>query len=383
MRKISAYVILVMMLLCSSAHADVFYLTASGDVGRISISGADSADLLGTQYTTSWNDPFLGSYWDGSTTRVILVDRTTNTAASGDTALIFNPSDMTAPIESARKVLAGVYSAQVMAGSDNGRAIFFASGNSVHEFSTDDFSLTRSYTYTPKTSEDITSEIIGMITGSNTINILLQQDISRDVVLRFDGQLKEDVKDSFQRRPLEYETAAISWLSNSRVAAGHEYGVDIWSNSRGFLHVLSTDAPVKALCEDGGNGFYFIEQSESEGRYTTILKHYISGEEITTLFTTTEGQTYRLIRDGDNGLIAAIVGGELLVYWMHDDVLLGEYDSYDLGGKPVQITASNVSGDDGKKSNNCSVSGIGMILIFAVGFMFLKEKGISQNESVL
>ena len=362
-----------MLMICTAAHADIVYLTASGDVGRVSISGSGSADLYGTQYTTSWSNPFLGSYWTGSTTRVILVDRTTDTTTSGDTALIFDPLNLTKPLDTTRKVLAGVYSAQAMAGSDNGKAVFFASGSSIYEFSTGNFSLTRSYTYKPKTSEDITAEITALITGSNVIYALVNQDISRDVVLGFDGQLSEDVSKSFQNKPLAHEASSISWLSGSRVAAGHEYGIDVWRNYSGFLRMLSTDVPVKAVCQDSGNGFYFIEQSESEDIYTTTLKHYESEEGISTLFTNTEGQTCRLVRDGDNGILAVIAGDELLVYRMNDDALLCEYDSSELGGFPVQIVSSTVSGDDGKNSSGCSMTGIGMML-FLAGACILSKK---------
>ena len=366
MRKFSAGMILVMMmmvLVCSASHADIVYLTSEGDMGLVKLDGARSADLHGTQYTTSWSNPFLGSYWNGSSTRVILVDRTTDTTASGDTAYTFNPSDLTSPIETKRRVLAGVYSAQAMAGSDNGRAVFFASGSSVLEFSTDDFSLRRSYTYKPKSSDDITAEITGLMTGTNVIYALTQQDISRDIVLGFDGQLRDDVS-TFEKKPLAYETEAISWLSGSRVAAGHEYGVDVWFDSRGFLPALSTDAPVKAVCEDGGTGFYFIEQYESDDVYTTTLKHYSSGK-VSTLFTNTIGQTCQLVRDKDNWIIGVIAGDTILVYRMDDDVLLGEYDSILLGGLPLQIAVSNVSGDKGKNNSGCSLSGMGMMLFLA------------------
>ena len=378
MRKFLVFLVSVIFALASTgANADIVYLTDSGALGRIGITGAESTDLYGTQYAVSWNDPFLGSYWDGSNSRVILVERETDTAASGDTALVFNPADLTRPIDSERKVLAGVYSAQAMAGSENGRGIFFASGSSIHEFSTSDFSLSRSYTYKPKTSEDITAEITALMTGSNVIYALVKQENSCDIFLGFDGQLREDVTKNFERTALYSDAAAISWLSNARIAAGHTDGIDVRGrNSRVFGRMLSTDVPVKALCEDAGDGVYFIEQSEIDDVYTTSLKHYISDTEITELFTNTEGQAYTLLRDKDSGIVSAIVGDVILVYMMDGDILLGKYDSSELGGIPVQIASSTVSGDDGKSSSGCSVSGMGMLLILAAGCMFLKRYGI-------
>ena len=132
---------------------------------------------------------------------------------------------------------------------------------------------------------------------------------------------------------------------------------------------------MKAVCQDDGSGFYFIEQYEDEAICTTTLKHYNS-EEAVTLFTNTEGHGCRLLRDGDNGIIAAIVGDEILVYSMEKDILLGEYGRAELGGIPEQIALSTVKGDDGKSSSGCSVAGMGMLLILAAGCMFLKRYGI-------
>ncbi len=374
MRKFVVSLASVMLaLVCSASHADIVYLTASGDVGLITTIGSVSADLDGIQYTSSWSDPFLGSYWTGSSTRVILVDRTDDITASGDTAYTFNPSNLTSPVETKRRVLDGVYSVQAMAGSNNGRSVFFTSGNLIREFSTGDFSLTRSYTYNPKTSEDITAEITGLMTGSNVIYALVQQTNSRDVLLKFDGQLREDAYRSFSNIPLRSEAETISWLSNSRLAIGHEYGVDVCADGKNVVRLLSSDAPVKAVCQDAGDGFYFIEQYESGDIYITTLQHYSSGE-LSTLFMNTEGDTCRLVRDGDNGIIGVIAGDELLVYSMNEDELLGEYDRASLGGLPVQITMSAVSGDDGKSSSGCSITGMGMMMILLAGMCMLSKR---------
>ena len=363
----------MMMMLCTCAQADIVYMTDDGDMGLVKLNGALSSDLYGTQYTTSWSNPFLGSYWNGSSTRIILVDRTTDTAASGDTAYTFSPSDLTRPIETSRRVLAGMYSTQAFAGSDNGRAVFFASGNSIREYSTEDFSLTRSYTYKPKTSEDIDSEIACLITGSNVIYALVQQTNSCDVVLEFDGQLRDDVS-SFRNWPLSHDTEGIAWLEGTRVAAWHDYGIDMRVNTGGFVRMLSTDVPVRAVCRDSGNGYYFIEQSESEGIYTTELKHYSSGK-VSTLYTNTEGQMCRLVRDGDNGIIGAIAGDVILVCRMEDDILIGEYDGEMLGSFPVQLAVSHVTGSSKKDNSGCSLtlSGMGM-MIFLAGVCALRKR---------
>ena len=366
----------MLALVSTGANADIVYLTDSGAMGLIRTTGAASADLSGTQYTVSWTDPFLGSYWNGSKTRIILVDRTTDTTESGDTALVFDTSDLAHPIETERKVLSGLYDSQVIASAYNGRSVFFASGTSIHEFRTSDFAPSRSYMYSPKTSDDITAEITGMIVNSNVIYALVQQTNSRDVLLRFDGQLREDVSDSFEKVHLAEDTAAISWLSSSRIAIGYGEGVSVRGNSRFFSQIVSSDAPVKAVCQDSGSGFYFIEQSEAGDTCTTTLKHYESLTDISTLYTNNNGRTCQLVRDSDNGIFAAIAGDKILVYEMNRDILLGEYDSSQLGSLPVQIAASTVKGDDGSTNSGCSAAGTGMLLILAAGCMFLKRYGI-------
>ena len=375
MRRILVLLVSMMLMVCTSASANIVYLTSSGAMGVISTSGSDTTELIGTKYTVSWNNPLLGSYWNGSSTNIILVDRTTDLTTSGDTALIFSPLDLTRPINSTRRVLAGVYSANAIAGSERGRSVFFASDSSIYELSTENFSLTRFYTYIPNSIEDIDAEITELITGSNVIYALVKQDISRDVVLRFDGQLRDDVSGSFINRPLAYGAETISWLSGSRVAAGHVQGVDVWQDDRGFRPVLSTDIPVKAVCQDSGNGFYFIEQDESEGVYTTTLNHYSYGEGmISMLYTTTEGRTCRLLRDRSSGIVSAIVGDKILLYKMNRDTLIGEYDSSELGGVPVQIALTSVPGDNGSNSSGCSLSGIGMMMIFLAGVIVSRKK---------
>ena len=71
-----------MMMLCASAYADIVYTTDTGNMGLIKVNNSDSVDLYGTQYTGADSDSFLGSYWDGSKSRVILIDRTTDTTTS-------------------------------------------------------------------------------------------------------------------------------------------------------------------------------------------------------------------------------------------------------------------------------------------------------------
>ena len=373
MRKLLTCVIsiILVMILYACAFADIIYMTDTGDIGRIIVK-SESTDLSGIEYDGTDSDSFLGSYWDGSTSRVILVDRTTDTTSSGDTALIFNPSNLSAPVNSEPKVLAGIYNAQAMASTNSGRGVFFASGASIYEFNTGDFSVTRSYTYTPKTSEDIAPNFKALLSGSSNVYALGEKENSGDVMLRFDGQLRDDVSKNFGLYSAPSGATDIAWLNNSVPAVAHDTGVSVWRSSK-FVQMVSSDYPVKAVCLDTGSGFYFAEQSESGDTYTTTLKHYASGSDTTTLRTETGGSACKLIYDSDNGLLAALIGSKILIYSMHDDTLIDEYDSESLEGQPINIIMSYVKGDDGKSSSGCDISGAGMIILLAGALIFRKR----------
>lgn len=369
MRKIFVSIIFLLAL-CVSAYADVVYTTDSGNMGLIKISGSDSAELSGIQYTGAGENSFLGSYWNGNNSRIILVDRTTDTNTSGDTALIFDPTNLSNPIDSEKIVLDGVYNTQTIAGTYNGRGIYFGSEASIHEFTTENFSPARSYTY-KLTSSDKTAPVIkSIITSTYAVYALFSQEDSGDFVLTFDGQLRDDVADNFSRRETSADTSCMSWVHNS-VALAHTEGVDFIGRDS-FMRALSTDSPVKALCEDGGSGFYFAEQKVSGDSYITILKHRESSN-TKELFTDTAGKTCQLMRDTNNNILAGIIGSKIIICNMNDDTIIGEYGSSSLGGLPRNIAMSYVNGDDGKTKSGCEVAGTGIIMLLAGALIFMKQ----------
>ena len=373
MRKILVSMILV-MIVNACACADIIYTTDAGNLGLIKVQSQTSVDLYGTQYSGVGRDSLLDAYWNSGTSRIILVDRTTNTATSGDTALIFKPSDLTHPIDSEPKVLSGVYDTQALVSSYNGKGLFFASGASIHEFSTEDFSLSRSYRYTPDTSEDITPSIKSLLTGQYTVYALVEQDSSEDILLVFDGQLRDDTGKNFAKYRAPSGAEMIVWLKGSVLALAHDDGVSYLNSSVGFYSVVSSDAPVKALCRDSGSGFYFAEQVQSGDSYTTTLRHYSSETKTsTTLHAETGDSVSRLLYDDDGGVLAALLGNKVFLYNLRGDALIAEYDNSLLGGKPVQIALSYSSGDDGKNSSGCDMSG-GGILLLLIGAMIFRRR---------
>ena len=366
MRKILVSTILV-LILCACAQANIVYTTDAGALGLIRTSST-SADFRGTQYTNSGTDTLLGSYWDGGNPRIILVNRTTDLAASGDTALIFDPSRLTSPIDEEAKTLAGLYNAQAVEGSYSGRGLFFTSGAAIHEFDTSSFSAVRSYTYKPASGDSYTPTVKSIISSNSRIYCLIDRESRYPKFLGFDGQLRDDVS-SFVNVTVSSDASCIAWLSNSRIVAGTPEGVSLW-RSRGFVNVLSSDAPVTAVCQDNGDGFYFTEQTSSGDTYTTTLRHYMDDTNtISTLYTDYSGKACQLIREENNKLLAAIVGSHILVYSMSDDSLIGEYSSDILGGLPVNVALSSVSGDDGKTNSGCNAGAGGVIMLLACVFL--------------
>ena len=176
---------------------------------------------------------------------------------------------------------------------------------------------------------------------------------------------------SFETEYLPSGTTEISWLSNSRVAAAHTDGVSVWGRN-GFVSIVSSDAPVRSLCRDGGDGFYFLEGVQSRDTYITTLKHYNYGSGVATLNTGDIGKVSQLVRDESYNVLAAITGSKILLYSMRNDALIGEYDSSMLEGLPVNIAVTSVSGDDGKTNSGCDISGAGMIMLLA-GIMILRR----------
>ena len=357
MRKIFLSVILVLAL-SACACADIVYSTEDGSLGIIRVRQQTSADVLGIQYDGSDDDTFLGSYWDGDNSRIILVSRTTDYTTSGDTALIFNPADMSKPITSEPKVLTGVYNTQKLTGTNNGRGIYFASGSSVREFSTETFKRVRGYICKAASGDTVRPTVKSVAVSSSTVHVLTEEETSGDVLLVFDGQLKENV-DGAKKRQAHSGSEEIACLSNGLLVVAHEDGID-GLRSSGFYEIVSTDEPVIAICRDSDRGFYFAEQSD-DGELS--LQHYNRDGEVTELLTEDVSGECSLVYAESDGVMCAVLGGKLLVFSLKDDSLIDEFDSSELGGTIRQVTSGTVKGETTSNSSGCNFSGLGIILL--------------------
>lgn len=368
MRKFLA--VMIMLLIPASSWADLVYQTSDGSLGLIEATVNLSVDLRGIQYSGVGSDSEIATYWDGGESRILLVKRNEDLTTSGDSALVFSPSDLTAPVKSVTS-LGGVYGTELIAGSHLGRVIYLASGSTITELNTSDFSYSKSYI--PTLSGDvIPSQIISMATWNYGIYALYGLDDGLSAVLGFDGQLKEDVS-SFKSFEIANNASALALLANGRIGVARDDGVDVITNTA-IRSVLSSDAPVRAICRGTGSGFYYVEQSVSGDVYTNTLKQYSSQEAIMTLASGYVGEKCKLLFDENNLMLMAILGDSILIYDMRYNTLLAEYDSTQLGGRPVNIALSYVNGDDGSTSSGCEVVGSGMIMLLAGACVILKRR---------
>lgn len=357
MRKILLSVILVLAM-SACAFGDIVYSTEDGSLGVVRVYRQLSADVYGIQYNGKDDDTCLGSYWDGDNSRIILVSRTTDNTTSGDTALIFNPANMSKPTTTEPKVLTGVHNTQMITGTNNGRGLYFATSSSVREFNTETFKRVRGYISKPASGDTERPVVRSVAASSNTVYVMTEEESSGDVVLVFDGQLKESV-DGFKRRQAHSGSEAMTCLSNGLLVVGHEDGVD-GLRSSGFYRIVSTDESVRAICRDGDKGFYFVEQSEGGD---ASLKHYDKDGEVKELRSESVSGGYSLVYADSDGVMCAIWDGKLLVYSLSDNELVGEFGSSELGGEIRQVTSGTVKGESKDNSSGCNLSGLGMLLM--------------------
>ena len=383
-RKLFVSLVLV-MLLCGTSQADIVYTTSTGNLGFISISRNNdtlSIETPSVMYSGIGTNSLAASYWDGKEARLIVIDRTTDlTASSGDKAFIFNPANLSSPLNPEGTTLTGAYNVQSALSSYNGKGLFVASREnaSVIEFNTEDFEQGHIYTYEPESGDTSTPKTVNILLDYYYVYALLNVNPNKSVAMRFDGQLKENV-DGYVRVETDYAASFMGWLSNGRIVTAHPNGVDILDGGQ-FKRLLSSDEPVKTLCQDYGHGFYFTTQELSGDVYTCDLYHYDNeSQDITPLQENKTGSQLQTIRDESNNVLAAVIGRKILLYDMLNDNLVGEYDSSILNGEPVSLSITTASGDDGKTSSGCEVSGMGIILLSVSLFLFKRHYILGDNK---
>lgn len=366
MRKIFA-AITALLILSGSSWADIIYTTSSGNLGMIDTS-TYSVEVRHSGFGTS---PLVASYWGGSDTKIIVIDRTTDMTESGDSAYIYTSG--LGALQTDGVTLEGVYNAQSAVSSWNGRSIFFASREnaSIVEFDTNNFKSEHSYQFEPSSQDTYTPYMTGILTSYYGVYGLVDREDAGSSLLMFDGQLKDDV-DGFVQVDIDDTAGAMAWLSSSRLAVGESDGVEVFGRYK-TTKLVSTDHPVKALCRDNSSGFYYITQEETDGKYVNTLSHY-SGGSVSTVGEIMTGETCQLVSDTKNKIVAAIIGENIYIYGMTSDDLRISYDSADLSGVPVSVSNNSASGDDYESARgSCNVSFAGIALLLACTTFLIKK----------
>lgn len=382
--------LIILLAFSSAACAHIVYTTENGSVGLITVESDTSVDVTANRYSGGENS-IVASYWENNTSngtgnsKIILITpkSDSDTSVSGDTAVRFASIEtLSKPIDDADDpiVLEDSYGTPIICGTNSGGSVYLATNADLREYKTSDFRHYNTYTY----SNDLLSknpEIKAVIKNDYRVYVLvaLNNSSENDLVIMLEGTLdlnseyssKWEVKSS---KP----SHTMNFISDSRIVVGCDDGV--YQTSNGFaVSLVSSDAPVVAICSDTGKGFYYITQSESEGVKTNSLYHYTTDNTDPAALITVEGNGAQLVRDQSHNVLAVMIGEQISLIKMEDDTVIQTYLSESLGGNPLSITTSSVSGNSAETSSGCLISSTGLALMagLLVALKIKKERKIS------
>ena len=365
--------LLFLCLLAGVSFADVAYNTSNGMLGVISVSATNENFVPVINYTDAGNDSLLATFADGTYANLLLLKRSYDTVNSlGDNALIFDTVDMTTPTYDF--TLEGVYGSLKVGYSYNGKSVFVASqnGSTITEYEPSTFTYLNSYT------TDISGTIDDMLVSRFYVYLMMTAFESDDerVLLRFDGQLREDTE-AFAIFSLPEDSNCLAELGNLYIAIGHSTGIkSMYGNLVG--DIVTTSEPVKAICRDAAENLtcYYITQSESNGIYTTSLWHYNEVNSNLLATVQSENEKCQLAYDNDYQIMSALMGEKIFIYSSTGDTLLASFDSETLGGIPVNISMSTVitsTKTESSSSSGCNITGAGLVLFILAALKFKKS----------
>lgn len=355
--------------LCGISSADMVYMTSTGNLGTIKINSSSDIEAPGIQYTGALSSPFLTSYWNGSSTSLAIISR--NATSSGDRAYVFNPNNLTNYSYSAD--IEGVYGTDGAGYAESGYSIFLMAGSRIYEVETGNFEVKNSFDCTRVISADgYDTEIDSISVGAQTIHVIASAG-GKQRYIRFDGQLKEGVNYFISSDVSEGASVVLS-TSNSIPVIGHSTGIDAMDNSRKFYRLISSDYPVKAMCPDNSNGFFYATQYQDGGSYVNTIMHSAQGTQFTPITATSASSNIKLLRDNKNPETFAVMTDESVIICTYKDwkTSTREYPASALGGTLSGIASATVSGYDGNSSSSgCNVAGMGLV---ALGIMLLTRR---------
>ena len=364
MRKI-ILALTVLLMFCGVSYADFIYTTSTGSLGTITINSSSDIEESPNQYAGKLSSPFLTTYWNGSTTRLALIDR--NATASGDRAYIFTPDSLAN--YSASWDIAGVYDTEEAGYSENGYSLFLTSGAWIYEIRTADFRVLNSYDCTRILSNDsYSTEIVSINVDSSLINVIVAAGDARRYA-QFDGQL-DDTRDYFKSRDVSSGASSVLSTSDNYNAIGHSSGIDVINRRNvNFYAIASTDYPVKAMCLDNSGSLFYATQYQSGDEYVNTIMHLADGTSFSPVTIESSFSNIKLVRDDSKRETFAAMTNEGISIITYKDKLTSthEFTASMLGGTPVGIVSATVSGYNGNSSSSgCDASGLGLMMLAAV-----------------
>ena len=364
----------ILLTLCGISNADFIYATSDGHLGTIKINSSSDIEAPSIQYRGTMSNssmiPFLMSYWNGTTTRVMMIDRFAT--ESGDRAYVFNPTDMSQCISSAD--MNGVYGTTLGGFADNGHSVFLAGFSTVYEVDTSSFRVRNSFDCSRVISRDgYDTETECLAVDSSLIHVVASSG-ERQKYMRFEGQLKTGVS-SFLSADTSAGASAMMTTSNNWPIIGHSSGIDVMRSDKKFYRTISTDYPVKAMCTDSSGNLFYSTQYQDGDNYVNTISLFVLGTEFTPVTITSTSPNFRLLRDNSHkDTFAAMTDeGIRFITFQNGRTLIREYTASELGGTPVGIAAATVSGYNANSSSSGCNSGIGLV-ISALIFCMMRRK---------
>ena len=364
--------LMILLSLCGISFADFIYTTENGSLGTIGVNTSYDITSPSLQYSGNISSPFLTSFWNGSGTDILLIDR--YGSDSGDVGYVFSPSSLSS--FSASHDIDGVYGTELAGFSQNGYSIFLTSGATIYEVNTSDFRVKNSFDCTKVLSRDgYDTEICSLAVDSSIIHVLARAG-SSEKYMRFDGQMSNHVG-TFGSYDVSPGASVVLNTENSLAVVGHSSGIETLRRDGKFYSVISTDSPVKAMCPDDSNGIFFATQTQSGSTYTNTVQQLSSSGESLFVLETIESSSpnIKMLRDDSHHEIFAVMTDEKITVISYKDGAINtwEFTSSALGGKPAGIAAASVSGISKNSSSSGCSGGFAGLIALLIPFM-LKRK---------
>ena len=265
MRKI-IFAMMILLTFCGVSYADFIYATSTGSLGTIKLNSSSDIEAPSIQYTGNISSPLLIAYWDGSSTNVMMIER--NATDSGDKAYVFRANNIADCVYSAD--IDGIYGTECASYSQNGYSLFLGAEGKIYEVRSSSFYILNSFDCSGVISRDgYDTETVSLAADSSYIHAIASAG-ERQKYMRFDGQIRTGVQvfTSADLKPGAYSMIA---ASSGWPIIGHSSGVDVMMSGMNVYYTISTDYPVKSICEDSSSNFFTESSLVVLDEFGTIL----------------------------------------------------------------------------------------------------------------